>query len=96
MRRLTPAHPRPATFAATNRIKTDVNPAPGLKACIAGAYEHPTRKAPDKTVAQLHAECARGALVTAVVTRRRGKKLSLVMGRDDAAAHLATEHGGKA
>ncbi|MGC2779751.1 MAG: thiolase domain-containing protein, partial [Bradyrhizobium sp.] len=32
------------------------------KACIAGAYEHPTRKAPDKTVAQLHAECARGAL----------------------------------
>jgi acetyl-CoA C-acetyltransferase len=32
------------------------------KACIAGAYEHPTRKAPDKSVAQLHAECARGAL----------------------------------
>jgi acetyl-CoA C-acetyltransferase len=32
------------------------------KACIAGAYEHPTRKAPEKTVAQLHAECARGAL----------------------------------
>jgi acetyl-CoA C-acetyltransferase len=32
------------------------------KACIAGAFEHPTRKAPDKTVAQLHAECARGAL----------------------------------
>jgi hypothetical protein len=28
------------------------------EACIAGAYEHPTRKAPDKTVAQLHAECA--------------------------------------
>ncbi len=32
------------------------------RACIVGAYEHPTRKAPDKTVAQLHAECARGAL----------------------------------
>jgi acetyl-CoA C-acetyltransferase len=32
------------------------------KACIAGAFEHPTRKAPDKTVAQLHAECAKGAL----------------------------------
>ena len=32
------------------------------KACIAGAFEHPTRKAPDKTVPQLHAECARGAL----------------------------------
>ena len=35
------------------------------KACIAGIYEHPTRKAPDKTVAQLHAECARGALADA-------------------------------
>ena len=34
-------------------------------ACIAGAFEHPTRKAPDKTVAQLHAECARGALADA-------------------------------
>lgn len=32
------------------------------KAYIAGAFEHPTRKAPDKSVAQLHAECARGAL----------------------------------
>ncbi len=35
------------------------------KACIAGAYEHPTRKAPDKTVAQLHAECAKGVLADA-------------------------------
>jgi len=35
------------------------------KACIAGAYEHPTRKAPDKSNAQLHAECARGALLDA-------------------------------
>ena len=32
------------------------------KACIAGIFEHPTRKAPDKTTAQLHAECAKGAL----------------------------------
>ncbi|GGC78145.1 thiolase domain-containing protein [Chelatococcus reniformis] len=32
------------------------------KAYIAGAYEHPTRKAPDKTTAELHAEVARGAL----------------------------------
>jgi acetyl-CoA C-acetyltransferase len=31
-------------------------------ACIVGAFEHPTRFAPDKSVAQLHAECARGAL----------------------------------
>jgi acetyl-CoA C-acetyltransferase len=38
------------------------------KACIAGAYEHPTRKAPDKTVAQLHAEVARGALADAGLT----------------------------
>jgi acetyl-CoA C-acetyltransferase len=38
------------------------------KACIAGAYEHPTRKAPDKTVAHLHAECARGALADAGLT----------------------------
>lgn len=29
---------------------------------IVGAYEHPTRKAPDKSVAQLHAEVALGAL----------------------------------
>jgi len=35
------------------------------KACIVGAFEHPTRKAPDKTVAQLHAECAAGALADA-------------------------------
>ncbi len=38
------------------------------KACIAGAFEHPTRKAPDKTVAQLHAESARGALEDAGLT----------------------------
>ncbi|AQV96736.1 acetyl-CoA acetyltransferase [Cupriavidus necator] len=38
------------------------------RACIAGAFEHPTRKAPDKTVAQLHAECARGALADAGLT----------------------------
>ena len=35
------------------------------KACIAGAFEHPTRHAPDKSTAQLHAECARGALADA-------------------------------
>lgn len=38
------------------------------KAYIVGAYEHPTRKAPDKTVAQLHAESARGALEDAGLT----------------------------
>jgi acetyl-CoA C-acetyltransferase len=25
------------------------------KACIVGAYEHPLRKAPDKSVSQIHA-----------------------------------------
>lgn len=35
------------------------------KAYIAGAWEHPTRLAPDKTTAQLHAECAAGALADA-------------------------------
>ncbi|ARK96026.1 thiolase domain-containing protein [Burkholderia pseudomallei] len=35
------------------------------KAYIVGAYEHPTRKASDKTVPQLHAESARGALADA-------------------------------
>ena len=32
------------------------------KAYVMGAFEHPTRDAPDKTTAQLHAECANGAL----------------------------------
>ena len=38
------------------------------RACIAGAFEHPTRKAENKTVAQLHAECAKGALEDAGLT----------------------------
>ena len=40
------------------------------RAYIVGAYEHPTRKAPDKSVAQLHAECARGALADAGLTKQ--------------------------
>ena len=32
------------------------------KAYVMGAYEHPTRDAPDKTTAQLHTESAKGAL----------------------------------
>ncbi len=39
------------------------------RAYIAGAYEHPTRKAPDKSVAQLHAEVAAGALADAGLTK---------------------------
>src|SRR5258705_13811466 len=32
------------------------------KAYVVGIYEHPTRKAEDKSLAQLHAESAKGAL----------------------------------
>ena len=39
------------------------------QACIVGAYEHPTRKAPDKSVAQLHAEVAKGALEDAGLSK---------------------------
>jgi len=39
------------------------------KAYIAGIYEHPTRHAPDKSTAQLHAECAKGALEDAGLTK---------------------------
>lgn len=39
------------------------------KAYIMGAYEHPTRHAPDKSTAQLHAECARGALEDAGLSK---------------------------
>jgi acetyl-CoA C-acetyltransferase len=38
-------------------------------AYIAGSFEHPTRKAPDKSVALLHAECAKGALDDAGLTK---------------------------
>ncbi|WP_207802771.1 thiolase domain-containing protein [Roseicella frigidaeris] len=39
------------------------------KAYIAGAFEHPTRLAKDRSVAQLHAECALGALRDAGLTK---------------------------
>jgi acetyl-CoA C-acetyltransferase len=39
------------------------------KAYIVGAFEHPTRKADDKSVAQLHAEVAYGALQDAGLTK---------------------------
>ena len=38
-------------------------------ACIVGAFEHPTRRAPDTSTAQLHAECALGALRDAGLSR---------------------------
>ena len=39
------------------------------KAYIVGAFEHPTRKATDLSVAQLHAESARGALLDAGLSK---------------------------
>ncbi|MEZ5740703.1 MAG: thiolase domain-containing protein [Burkholderiaceae bacterium] len=42
---------------------------PSATAYIAGAFEHPTRKAPDKSVAQLHAEVALGALLDAGLSK---------------------------
>src|SRR6202795_2790472 len=39
------------------------------QAYIAGIYEHPTRKADDKSLAQLHAEVAKGALEDAGLTK---------------------------
>ena len=38
-------------------------------AYVMGAYEHPTRKATDKSIAQLHAEVAKGALEDAGLTK---------------------------
>ena len=39
------------------------------KAYVMGAFEHPTREAPDKSVPQLHAECMRGVLADAGLSK---------------------------
>jgi acetyl-CoA acetyltransferase len=39
------------------------------KAYIVGIYEHPTRHAPDKSTAQLHAEVAKGAIEDAGLSK---------------------------
>jgi acetyl-CoA C-acetyltransferase len=39
------------------------------KAYIAGVWEHPTRKADDRSLAQFHAEVAKGALDDAGLTK---------------------------
>src|SRR3981189_1903296 len=39
------------------------------KAYVMGAFEHPLRDAPDTSTPQLHAECARGALIDAGLTK---------------------------
>ena len=50
-------------------IKGDKHMSIKGKGYIVGAYEHPLRKAPDKSVAQLHAECAKGAIEDAGLTK---------------------------
>lgn len=40
------------------------------RAYIAGIFEHPARKIDDKSLAQLHAECAKGALEDAGLTKQ--------------------------
>ena len=61
------------------------------KAYIVGAYEHPTRKAADKSVAQLHAEVAKGALEDAGLTQGRHRRL--LLRRRRARPRAALEHG---
>jgi acetyl-CoA C-acetyltransferase len=39
------------------------------KAYVMGAFEHPTREAPDKSTPQLHAECMRGVLADAGLSK---------------------------
>jgi len=39
------------------------------KAYVAGVFEHPTRDAPDLSTAQIHAQCAKGALADAGLTK---------------------------
>jgi hypothetical protein len=58
----------PRGCARPSLVPTD-NPMPINHAYIVGAYEHPTWKAPDKSVTQLHAEVALGALKDAGLTR---------------------------
>ena len=45
------------------------------KAYIAGIFEHPTRHAPDKSTAQLHAEVAKGAIEDAGLPEHLGRRL---------------------
>ena len=47
------------------------------KAYIVGIYEHPTRQGRRQVAAQLHAECAQGALADAGLTQERHRRLFL-------------------
>jgi acetyl-CoA C-acetyltransferase len=54
---------------ASRRLRNDTTMTIKNQAYIVGAFEHPARKAADKSVAQLHAEVAIGALADAGLTK---------------------------
>ena len=64
---------RPAGQEIRRKLKEETSAENELtikgKAYIAGIYEHPTRHAPDKSTAQLHAEVAKGAIEDAGLTK---------------------------
>jgi acetyl-CoA C-acetyltransferase len=62
-------YPIPSNPHARPRAEDDIAMSIKGKAYIVGIYEHPTRKADDKSLAQLHAESAKGALEDAGLTR---------------------------
>jgi acetyl-CoA C-acetyltransferase len=63
-------HPQPAGHYGVRRtLQEGEHMSIKGKAYIVGAYEHPLRKAPDKSVAQIHAEVAKGALEDAGLTK---------------------------
>src|ERR1700761_875098 len=73
-RNISPLAKAPATGQEISRESTEETSAENQlsikgKAYIAGIYEHPTRHAPDKSTAQLHAEVAKGALEDAGLTK---------------------------
>jgi acetyl-CoA C-acetyltransferase len=55
--------------SGSRRLRNDKTMTIRNQAYIVGAFEHPTRKAADKSVAQLHAEVAIGALADAGLTK---------------------------
>ena len=61
------------------------------KAYIAGIYEHPRRDIPDRTLAQIHAELALGAVADAGLTfpRELGALHHVALALPDEAAGLA-------
>jgi len=62
------------------------------KAVIAGVYEHPTRWAPDKTMFQIHAESARGALHDAAILAPFVPTAMLFIASRDGLSHNPAEY----